>query len=70
MTEMEDTHLGSASDAAKAEVAQFAQCQADHALTTAENVVDAVAEEAREQGLTIEAAKSAAGEISEKSAVS
>jgi hypothetical protein len=65
-TDMEAAHLGEARDTVKKQVSQFAQQQADRAVTVATSVVDAAAEEARKQDLTIDAAKSAAGEISEK----
>ncbi len=46
--------------------AAFAAEQTDRATKVAEGVMGAVTEEARKQGLTIEGAKSAAGEISAK----
>ena len=49
-----------------AKAAEFAAEQTARATTLAEGVMGAVTEEAREQGLTIEGAKSAVGDISTK----
>jgi hypothetical protein len=65
-TELEADYLGDASDAAKAKASEFAAEQTDRVTTVAGNVVEAVSEQARKQGLTIEGAKSAAGDISAK----
>jgi hypothetical protein len=48
------------------DTAEFAAEQTDRVTAVAENVVEAVTEEARKQGLTLEGAKSAAGDISAK----
>jgi hypothetical protein len=65
-TEVEADYLGEASDAAKARASEFAADQADRAVTVGENVANAVREEARKQGLTMEGARSAGGDISAK----
>ena len=65
-TELETDYLGETSDTVKAKAAEFAAEQTDRVTTVAENVVEAVTEEARKQGLTLEGAKSAAGDISAK----
>jgi hypothetical protein len=65
-TELEADYLGEASDAAREKATEFAAEQTDRVTTVAENVAQAVTEEARKQGLTIEGAKSAAGDVSEK----
>jgi hypothetical protein len=65
-TELEADYLGEASDAAREKATEFAAEQTDRVTTVAENVVQAVTEEARKQGLTLEGAKSAAGDVSEK----
>jgi hypothetical protein len=65
-TELEVDYLGEASDAAKAKASDFAADQADRVISVGENVANAVNEEARNQGLTMEGAKSAAGDISAK----
>jgi hypothetical protein len=60
-SEVEAAYLGETSDTVKAKAAE----QTDRATKVAEGVMGAVTEEARKQ-LTIEGAKSAAGEISAK----
>jgi hypothetical protein len=65
-TEVEAEYFGETSDALKGQAKEFAAEQTERAKTIADSVVDAVSEEARNQGLTIEAAKSAAGDMSSK----
>lgn len=65
-TEAEAEYFGETSDAFKEQAKGFATEQAARAKTIAESVVGAVSEEARNQGLTIEGAKSAAGDMSSK----
>jgi hypothetical protein len=65
-TRLETDYLGETSDSVKAKAAEFAAEQTDRVTAVAENVVEAVTEEARKQGLTLEGAKSAAGDISAK----
>ena len=65
-SEVEAAYLGETSDTVKAKAAEFAAEQTARATTLAEGVMGAVTEEAREQGLTIEGAKSAVGDISTK----
>jgi hypothetical protein len=65
-TELETDYLGETSDTVKAKAAEFAAEQTDRVTTVAENVVEAVTEEARKQGLTLEGAKSTAGDVSAK----
>ena len=65
-SEVEAAYLGETSDTVKSKAAEFAAEQTDRATKVAEGVMGAVTEEARKQGLTIEGAKSAAGEISAK----
>ena len=65
-TEVEGTYLGESSDALKTKATEFASEQADRATKMAGAVLDTVSEEARRQGLTLEDAKSAAGDISAK----
>jgi hypothetical protein len=65
-SEVEAAYLGETSDTVKAKAAQFAAEQTDRATTVAENVMEAVAEETRKEGLTVERAKSTVGDISEK----
>jgi hypothetical protein len=63
-SEVEADYLGGTSDTVKAKAAEFATEQMDQVTTVAQNVVEAATEEARQQGLTLEGAKSAAGDIS------
>jgi hypothetical protein len=65
-TRLETDYLGETSDSVKAKAAEFAAEQTDRVTGIAEKVVEAVTEEARKQGLTLEGAKSAAGDISAK----
>lgn len=65
-TELESDYLGEASDAAKARASEFAAEQAGRVTTAAGDVLEAVTDEAQRQGLTLESAKSAAGDISAK----
>jgi len=65
-SEVEAAYLGDTSETVKAKAAEFAAEQTARATTLAEGVMGAVTEEAREQGLTIEGAKSAVGDISTK----
>jgi hypothetical protein len=65
-SEVEAAYLGETSDTTKAKAAEFAAAQTDRATKVAGEVMGAVTEEARKQGLTVEGAKSAAGDISAK----
>jgi hypothetical protein len=65
-SEVEAEYLGEASDGLKAKAVDFASEQADRVTTVADNVMDAVSDEARKQGLTLDGAKSAAADISAK----
>ena len=65
-SELEAAYLGETSDNVKAKAADFAAEQTSRATTVAESVLSAVTEEARRQGLTVEDAKSAVGDISAK----
>jgi hypothetical protein len=65
-SETEAAYLGETSDAVKAKTAEFAAEQTARPTTVAEGVMGAVTEEARKEGLTVEGAKSAAGDISAK----
>jgi hypothetical protein len=62
-TEIEAEYLGEASDNFKEQAVDFASEQVSRAATVAEDVVTAVSEEARKQGLTVDAAKSAIADI-------
>jgi hypothetical protein len=65
-TDLEAEYFGEASDSFKEQAADFASEQVSRAASVAEDVVTAVSEEARNQGLTVDAAKSAIADIPEK----
>ena len=67
-SELETTYLGETSDTVRTKAADFAAEQTSRATTVSESVLSAVTEEARRQGLTVEDAKSAVGDISAKKA--
>jgi hypothetical protein len=62
-TALEAEYFGEASDNFKEQAADFASEQVSRAAAVAEDVVTAVSDEARKQGLTVEAAKSAIADI-------
>ena len=62
-TDVEAEYLGEASDTLKEQAAGFATEQVNRAATVAEDVVTAMSDEARKQGLTLDAAKSAVADI-------
>jgi hypothetical protein len=62
-TEVEAEYFGEASDNFKEQAADFASEQVSRAATVAEDVVTAASDEARKQGLTVDAAKSAIADI-------
>jgi hypothetical protein len=65
-TALETDYLGESSEMVKEKAAQFASEKAARARTIAEEALNAATGEARRQGLTVEGAKTAAGEVSEK----
>lgn len=65
-TELEAEYLGETSDAVKEKAQEFASEQTSRAMEIADTVMTAATEEAARQGLTVEGAKSAAGELSSK----
>ena len=62
-TDLEAEYFGEASDNFKEQAADFASEQVSRATSVAEDVVTAVSDEARNQGLTVDAAKSAIADI-------
>jgi hypothetical protein len=62
-TDLEAEYFGEASDNFKEQAADFASEQVSRAAAVAEEVVTAVSDEARNQGLTVDAAKSAIADI-------
>jgi hypothetical protein len=65
-TSLEADYLGESSEIVKERATQFAAEKAARARTVAQEALNAAADEARRQGLTVEGVKSAAGEVSEK----
>jgi hypothetical protein len=62
-TEIENSYLGETAKALKNKTAELAGQQVEKVTTLANDVMDATAEEARKQGLTIEGARAAAGDV-------
>jgi hypothetical protein len=65
-SEVEAAYLGETSDTVKAKATEFVAEQTDRATTVVQNVMGAVADESRKQGLTAADAKEAVGNISAK----
>jgi len=65
-TELEREYLGETSDAVKEKAQEFASDQTARMKEVAETAITAATEEAARQGLTVEGAKSAASDLSEK----
>jgi hypothetical protein len=65
-TDVENAYLGEASDTVKTKTAELAGHQVENATKLAGNVIDAAAEEASRQGLTLAGAKAAAGHVAGK----
>jgi hypothetical protein len=65
-TETETEYLGETSDFVKQKASEIAAAKAREAANLGEKVVDAMADEARKQGLAGEGLKSTASELSEK----
>jgi hypothetical protein len=66
VTDTETEYLGETSDFVKQKVGEIAAEKSRDAVDLGERVVDAVADEARQQGLTAHGLKSAASEMAEK----
>jgi hypothetical protein len=62
-TDLEAKYFGEASDDFKEQAVDFASEQVSRAATIAEEVATAISDEARKQGLTVDAAKSAIADI-------
>jgi hypothetical protein len=65
-TEVEDAYLGGTAETIRSKATELAGRQVEKATTIANDVIDAAAEEARKQGLTVEGAKAAAGDVAGK----
>jgi hypothetical protein len=66
VTDLESEYFGETSDRLKEQAVDLATDQVARAADVAEDVVSTVTEEARKQGLTLDAAKSAVGDIPAK----
>lgn len=66
VSDMEQDYFGEASDAVRAKASEFVSEQGARVASVADDVVGAATEEARNQGLTVEDAKTAAGELATK----
>lgn len=65
-SELETAFLGEGSDYVKQKAGEIAGQQADRAVELGKKVVDAVADEARQQGLTVDGLKGTANDLSGK----
>jgi len=65
-SDIEDSFLGEASETVKAQASQIASEQVEKVTTLANEVIDAASAEARKQGLTLNDAKAATTDISER----
>jgi hypothetical protein len=66
VTDAETEYLGETSDFVKQKASEIATEKAREAVDLGERVVDALADEARQQGLTADGLKTAASEVTEK----
>jgi hypothetical protein len=65
-SELERTHLGDSSDFVKQKASELAGEQSQRAIEIGKKVVDAVADEAHQQGLTVDALTASASDVSAK----
>jgi len=65
-TDIENTYLGEVSETVKSKTAEIAGQQFDKAATLATDVMDAAAEEAGKQGLTVDDARAAVANVTDK----
>jgi hypothetical protein len=65
-TEVESEYLGETSNLVRSKIGEFAGEKAEQATDLGKKVLDAVVDEAQQQGLTTQGLKSTASEISEK----
>ena len=65
-TEVENSYLGEVSETVKSKTAELAGQQVDKAATLANDAMDAGAEEARRQGLTIDGARAAVADVTDR----
>jgi hypothetical protein len=65
-TDVENSYLGEVSETVKSKTAELAGQQVDKAATLANDAMDAGAEEARKQGLTIDGARAAVADVTDR----
>ena len=65
-TDVENSYLGEVSETVKSKTAEIAGQQVDKAATLANDAMDAAAEEARRQGLTIDGARAAVADVTDR----
>jgi hypothetical protein len=65
-TDVENSYLGEVSETVKSKTAEIAGQQVDKAATLANDAMDAGAEEARKQGLTIDGARAAVADVTDR----
>jgi len=65
-TDVENSYLGEVSETVKSKTAEIAGQQVDKAATLASDAMDAAADEARRQGLTIDGARAAAKNVTDR----
>jgi len=65
-TDVENSYLGEVSETVKSKTAELAGQQVDKAATLANDAMDAGAEEARRQGLTIDGARAAVADVTDR----
>ena len=65
-TDVENSYLGEVSETIKSKTAEIAGQQVDKAATLATDAMEAAAEEARKQGLTIDGARAAVADVTDR----
>jgi hypothetical protein len=65
-TDVENSYLGEVSETVKSKTAEIAGQQVDKAAILATGAMDAAAEEARKQGLTIDSARAAVADVTDR----
>jgi hypothetical protein len=65
-TDVENSYLGEVSETVKSKTAEIAGQQVDKAATLANDAMDAGAEEARKQGMTIDGARAAVADVTDR----
>ena len=65
-TDVENSYLGEVSETVKSKTAEIAGQQVDKAVTRATDAMDAAADEARRQGLTVDGARAAVADVTDR----